>query len=123
MASILDTFYITIFNHYKKALGKKSIKIALLYINALEVSITLALATFFMAFANQMKMSIMSSTKFWVLFTLIALFIVSKNWMRYNGKKRIILNSKLKSKKTSIYLLWLLPLACFALAFILLQVQ
>ncbi|EDP72658.1 hypothetical protein FBALC1_16192 [Flavobacteriales bacterium ALC-1] len=120
---MLDTLYITIFNHYKKSLGKRSLPIALLYINFLELSIILALAAFFMAFASQMKMGLMSSTKFWVLFIIVALFVVFKNWMRYNGKKRNILNAKFKSKKTSIYLLWFLPLGCLAIAFILLQVQ
>jgi hypothetical protein len=120
---MLDNYYITIFNHYKKVFGKKSITIALLYINALEISIALALGAFFMAFASQMKMSVMSSSKFWVLFTLIALFIISKNWMRYNGKKRTILNAKSKRIDTSISLLWLIPIGCFTMAFILLQVQ
>jgi hypothetical protein len=118
---MLDTYYITIFNHYKKAFGKKSITIALLYISALEASITLALGAFFMAFAKQMKTSVMSSTKFWILFTLISLFIISKNWMRYNGKKRNILNAKLKRNNTSIYLIWILPVGCFAIALIMLQ--
>jgi len=122
MASIFDTYYISIFNYYKESLGKRSLKVALFYITFLELSITLALAAFFMAFANQMKMQVMSSTKFWVLFALIALFIVFKNWMRYNGKKRNILNAKSKLNNTSIYLLWLLPIGCFAIAFILLQV-
>tara|TARA_R110002111_G_scaffold252638_2_gene317594 strand:- start:5909 stop:6172 length:264 start_codon:yes stop_codon:yes gene_type:complete len=87
------------------------------------MSIILALASFFIAFAGQMKMLVMSSTKFWVLFTLIAIFVIFKNWMRYNGKKRNVLNAKLKPKHTSIYLLWLLPFGCLAIAFILLQVQ
>ncbi|RED44583.1 hypothetical protein DFQ10_103270 [Winogradskyella eximia] len=120
---MLDNYYITIFNHYKKVFGKKSITIALLYINALEISIALALGAFFMAFASQMKISVMSSSKFWVLFTLIALFIISKNWMRYNGKKRTILNAKSKRIDTSISLLWLIPIGCLTMAFILLQVQ
>jgi hypothetical protein len=120
---MLDTFYISVFNYYKKTLGKRSLNIALLYINFLELSIILALATFFMAFASQMKILVMSSTKFWVLFTIIALFIIFKNWMRYNGKKRNILNAKLKGKANSIYLLWLLPIGCIGIAFILLQVQ
>jgi len=120
---MLDIFYISIFNHYKKRLGKRSLTIALLYINFFELSIILALAAFFMAFASQMRMLVMSSTKFWVLYSLIATFVISKNWMRYNGRKRNILNAKLKPKQTSIYLLWLLPFGCLALAFILLQVQ
>ena len=121
--TMLDTFYISIFNYYKKRLGKRSLRLALLYINFLEMSITLALAAFFMAFASQMKILLVSSTKFWVLFSLVTLFIVFKNWMRYNGKKRNVLNAMSKGKQTSIYLLWLLPMGCFTIAFILLQVQ
>jgi len=122
MGSILDKYYITILNHYKKTYGKRSLTIALLYINFLEVSITLALAAFLMGFASQMKMQLMSSTKFWVLFTLITLFIISKNWMRYNGKKRMILKTKAGRNDTSIYLLWIFPIGCLAIASILLQV-
>jgi hypothetical protein len=120
--AMLDTFYISIFNYYKKAFGKKSLSLALLYVNFLELSIILALGAFFMAFANQMKMLLMSSTKFWVIFSLVTAFVISKNWMRYNGKKRTILNAKLKGQTTSIYLLWILPFGCLILAFILLQV-
>lgn len=119
---MLDNYYIQIFNYYKKKLGKRSLKIALFYITFLELSIIIALLAFLMAFASQMKMSVMSSSKFWVLYTLIALFIIFKNWMRYNGKKRNILNAKLKRNDTSIYLLWILPVGCFAIAFILLQI-
>jgi hypothetical protein len=120
---MLDTFYISILNHYKKRLGKKSLRLALFYINLLELSFLLALATFALAFASQMKMVVMSLTKFWILYGFVALFIMFKNWMRFNGKKRNILNAKLKPKHTSIYLLWLLPLGCLAMAFILLQIQ
>ncbi|WP_179348570.1 hypothetical protein [Winogradskyella pacifica] len=123
MTSLFDNYYILIFNHYKKKLGKRSLNIALFYITFLELSVIFALSTFLMAFASQMKMAIMSSTKFWVLFSIVALFIISKNWMRYNGKKRMILNAKSKRSDTSIYLLWLFPLGCFAIALILLQVQ
>ncbi|WP_218846273.1 hypothetical protein [Winogradskyella ludwigii] len=123
MGSILDTYYITILNHYKKTLGKQSLTIALLYINFLELSIVLALAAFLMGFASQMKMQLMSSTKFWVLLTIIALFVIAKNWMRYNGKKRMMLNAKSRRTDTSIYLLWILPIGCLAIASILLQVQ
>ena len=122
MGSLLDSFYITIFNHYKKALGKKSIKVALLYINLLELSIAFALAAFFLAFAKQMKMQLMSDTKFWVLITLLSFFILFMNWMRYNGKKRTILNANSKRVNLSIYLLWIIPLGCFTIAIILFQV-
>ena len=119
---MLDSFYISIFNYYKKTLGRISLSIALVYINLLELSIILALSSFFLAFAKQMKIAVMSSTKFWVLIGVVTLFVIFKNWMRYNGKKRIILNAKTKPKNASIYLLWLIPLGCFTIAFILLQV-
>ena len=119
---MLDIFYISIFNYYKKRLGKRSLTIAFLYINFLELSIILAFGAFFKAFASQMRIVILSSTKFWVLFGIIALFVVFKNWLRYTGRKRNILNAKLKDKATSIYLLWLLPFSSLAIGFILLQV-
>ncbi|REG89556.1 hypothetical protein [Winogradskyella sediminis] len=122
MASFTDTNYMYIFNHYKKKYGKKSINIALLYVCLLEFSFILAIGSFLKAFASQMKMSVLSNSKFWVLYTIIALFIISKNWMRYNGRKRNILNAKNKHKKSSIFLLWILPLGCIAIALILLQV-
>ena len=119
---MLDIYYISIFKHYKKAFGKKSISIALFYINALEISIILVLGAFLKAFATQMKITVMSTTKFWVLFVLIALFVISKNWMRYNGKKRTILNAKAKPNTMPIYLLWIIPVGCITLALILLKV-
>jgi len=120
---MLDIYYISVFNHYKKALGKRSLNLALFYICFLESSIIIALSTFFLAFAKQMNIITMSSVKFWSLFGIASLFIIFKNWMRYNGKKRNILNAKLKTKPISIYLLWLLPIGCFIIAFALMQVK
>jgi hypothetical protein len=120
--NMLDRYYITVFNFYKKSLGKRSLLLALLYINVLELSIILTFSTFFMAFAKQMKIITMTSTKFWMLFCLGSIFIVFKNWMRYNGKKRIVLNAKSKAQKISIYLLWLLPIGLLILSSILFQV-
>jgi ABC-type dipeptide/oligopeptide/nickel transport system permease component len=87
----------------------------------LEVSIALTIGAFFMAFTSQMKIATMSLNKFWVLFILVSIFIVFKNWMRYNGKRRHILKAKLKSSH-SIYVLWILPFAFIAIGVILLQV-
>ncbi|NNE32275.1 MAG: hypothetical protein HKN40_07900 [Winogradskyella sp.] len=119
---MLDSLYITVFNHYKRRLGKRSLFIALLYINLLELSLVLSLGAFFKAFANQMQMMSVSQEKLWVLFSLIGVFIVFKNWMRYNGKRRTVLNAKSKPKPISIYLLWLMPIGSFIMAFVLLQV-
>ncbi len=118
---MLDNYYISIFNYYKGFLGKRSLKLALFYINFLELSLILALGAFFIAFARQMKITTMSTVKFWVLFGLVSIFVIFKNWMRYNGKKRNVLNAKTKSKPTSIYLLWFLPFGCLIIALILLQ--
>ncbi|WP_426432071.1 hypothetical protein ACPX19_05885 [Winogradskyella sp. HB-48] len=119
---MLDNFYISVFNYYKKRFGKRTNKVALVYINLLEISIYLALATFFWAFSNQMNIVTMAMSKFWIILSLVSIFIIFKNWMRYNGKKRNIIKAKLKAKY-SIYLLWLLPLGCLILVFILLQVS
>ncbi len=120
--TMLDRYYISIFNHYKKQFGKKSLNLALFYICSLELSIILAVLAFFMAFASQMNMDVMSPIKFWMLFLLISIAIIFKNWMRYNGKKRNILNAKLKSQTTPLILLWILPFGCLFIALILLQV-
>ena len=119
---MLDNFYIAVFNYYKQSLGKISLKIALFYINLFELSLYLACSAFFLAFANQMNIPIMSMTKFWLLFSLISCFIIFKNWLRYNGKKRNVLKAKVRGKH-SMFLLWLLPIGCLAIAIILFQVQ
>ncbi|MFP4844403.1 hypothetical protein [Winogradskyella sp. PE311] len=119
---MLDNYYISVFKYYKKSIGKRSIALALVYINLLELSLILVICTFFMAFAKQMKIITMTSQKFWILFSMVSLFIVFKNWMRYNGKKRNVLNAKTKAKRTSIYLLWLLPLGYLIISFVLFQV-
>ena len=119
---MLDHFYISVFRYYKANLGKRSLKIAMLYINFLEISILLALAAFFKAFTAQMRLINMSETKFWTIVILAAFFVIFKNWMRYNGKRRHVLNAKQNGKKNSIYLLWLLPFGCILIAVILFQV-
>jgi hypothetical protein len=119
---MLDNFYISVFNFYKARLGKRANRVALFYINLLEISIYLAFGAFFLAFANQMNIATITMFKFWVIIGLVTLFIMFKNWMRYNGKKRNILNAKSRSKTPSIYLLWLLPIGCIVLAFVFLQV-
>jgi len=120
---MLDHFYISVFNYYKKAYGRRSLKIALLYINLLELAVLLALMAFFMAFASQMRLITLSTGKFWTIYSLISVVVVFKNWMRYNGKRRNVLNAKLKAKTTSIFLLWMLPFGCILLAIALLQVH
>ena len=119
---MLDNFYIYLFNHYKKKLGKRVSSIALFFINTLEISIYFALGSFFLAFINQINNTTIEISKFYILLGLISTFIIFKNWLRYNGKKRTILNAKHRSRTPSIYLLWLLPIGLIILAFVFLQV-
>jgi hypothetical protein len=53
-----------------------------------------------MKFCEQMKLTFLTTPNAWLLFVGISLFIVFKNWMGYNGKKRSILFSK-ASKRAS----------------------
>ncbi|RZV65899.1 MAG: hypothetical protein EX254_04515 [Flavobacteriaceae bacterium] len=64
----------------------------------------------------------MSSDKAWALFFLLSVIIYFKNWMQYSGKRRNVMNAKMsnrKTKKHSIWLLMLLPIACVALSVVL----
>ncbi len=118
---MLDRFYISIFNRLKTSMGKKAIPLALYYISFLELALLFALIAFFMVFAKQMKLGIMSQGKTIGLFIALALFVLFKNWMRYNGKRRHVLNAKVSSTRFSLWKLILLPVLCIALAVILLQ--
>ncbi len=119
---MLDRFYIAIYNYYKPSLGKRSARLALIYINFLELSLLLVGTSFFKAFASQMHMTRIEASKFWLVFGLVGLIICFKNWIRFNGKKRTVLNAQRKGPKPSMYLLWFLPIACLGLAAIFLKV-
>ncbi|MBL85602.1 hypothetical protein [Winogradskyella sp.] len=119
---MLDNFYISVFNSYKARLGKRANRVALFYINLLEISIYLAFGAFSLAFANQMNIATITMFKFWVIIGLVTLFIMFKNWMRYNGKKRNVLKAKSRTKTPSVILLWLLPLGGIILSIVFLQV-
>ena len=117
----LDTFYISFFNRFKKRFGKKSILLAQLYITVLETSLISLLVSFFMAFANQMKMNLMSGSKGMVLGFMLLLFIYFKNWMKYSGKKRNILNAKRNKSDEPLWKLILVPLVFLGLSVIFLK--
>jgi len=120
--SVFDQFVISVFNYYKAKFKRKANAIAIFYISLLQSSIILLLGVFFAAFFKQMNVETMSSSKAWTIFVLISVFIYFKNWMGYSGKKRNILNAKntkRKSQQHSIWVLWLLPIGCIALAVLL----
>jgi len=119
---MLDSFYISFFNISKKKLSKKAIPLALYYITLCEIAFYSLLAIFFAAFANQLNVGKISLQNAVILTILCVLFIWFKNYMRYNGKRRTILNAN-KSKKSKIqpWKLVVFPFACVILSIILYQ--
>jgi len=120
--SLSDQFFFNIYNYYKKSYKKLASRIAVIYINILQVSVLLLFGMFFSVFFEQMNVDFMSSEKAWILFVIAAIIICFKNWIQYSGKKRKVMNAKISSKKSKSYpilLLWALPVICIALTVIL----
>ena len=121
--TIFDQFALSIFNTYKPRFKQKANAIAVFYLSLLQSSILLLLGVFFAAFFRQMKVDTMSSSKAWTLFIITVIIIYFKNWMGFSGKKRLVLNAKRTKQKTqqhNVWILWLIPPACIALAILLL---
>lgn len=122
--TVFDQFALSVFNYYKPKYKQKASRLAVFYISFLQITLLLLLGVFFGAFLQQMKVATMSSEKAWILFTIASIFIYFKNWMGFTGKKRNVLNAKRLKRKAltyNIWLLWVLPFACIALALVLLQ--
>ena len=120
--TIFDQFVLSIFNYYKARFKRKANAIAVFYISVLQIALLLVLGVFFAVFFKQMHVETMSSSKAWTIFIIVWLFVYFKNWMSYTGKKRNILNAKntkRKSQQYSVLVLWLLPLGCIALSWLL----
>ncbi|WP_425076568.1 hypothetical protein [Psychroserpens sp. S379A] len=119
-----DIFFFSIFSHYKTRFKQKANTIAVFYISVLQIALLFLLGSFFAVFLSQMNVATMSSSKAWTLFIIASVIIYFKNWIQYSGKKRKVLNAKTnksKSKLYSIWLLWLLPIACIGLSIIILK--
>lgn len=122
--TVLEQFFFSVFAHFKGRFKQKANDIALVYISALEIAISFVLGCFFAAFLSQMHADLMTSGKAWTLFVLVAIGIYFKNWMKYGGKNRKVLNAKFNRKKTAehnIVLLLLLPFICFGFGVLLMQ--
>ena len=122
--SIFDSLFFNVFKYYKDAKSKKANQLATVYISILQCAILLLLGVFFAGFFNQMHMDTISQDKGWTLYILASIFLFFKNWIQYTGRKRSVLNAKMlkrKSRTYSIFMLWLLPVACIALAAIIWQ--
>jgi len=122
--SVFDALFFNMFKHYKDAKSKKANQLATTYISILQCAILLLLGVFFAGFFNQMHMDTISQDKGWTLYILASVFLFFKNWIQYTGRKRNVLNAKMlkrKSQTYSIFMLWLLPVACIVLAAIIWQ--
>ena len=98
--NLFDQFYISVYQIVKKYKPKLAAKAARFYVSLLQIGLFLLLGVFFMKFCDQMKLTFLTYPNAWLIFVGISLFIVFKNWMGYNGKKRSILFSKV-SKQAS----------------------
>lgn len=120
-----DPLFFNVFHHYKTSHKTKANDIALFYILMLQASILLVLGTFFMLFFSGMNVGLLSTSKAWILYIVIVIALIFRNWIYYTGKKRKVLNTKLNKangiKETNIWVLWMIPFACMALAVLLMQ--
>lgn len=119
-----DKLFFHFFQYYKAKKSKKANEIATFYVSFLQCSLLLLLGVFFAGFFKQMNVQTMSSSKAWILFVLVVIFIYFKNWMQYGGRKRKIRNVKmLKNKKLdyNIWVLWFLPVVVLGLTLVLFQ--
>ncbi len=114
-----DTLFFNVFDHYKPTKKQKANTIALYYISTLQCSLLLLAGIFITAFFNEMNSIRFSSESAWVLFIVLCIVIIFRNWMQYSGKKRTLLKAKLNSKKSkdqyNINLLWFLLAVSIAL--------
>lgn len=116
-----DSLYLSVFQHIKQRKPKRAARWARLYVSLVQIALCLVLGVFFIKFAQQMKLNVLDDTSLWIVSIGIVGFILFKNWMGYNGKKRAVLVSKniKRSKRHSILVLILIPITVFTLAFIL----
>ena len=119
-----NQLYITVFSRFKGRFKQKANTIALYYISVVEIALLLLIGVFFNKFLDQMKVVFMTGADAWLLFVMTAVFIHFKNWVRYSGRKRRVLNAKLSSKKGleySSFLLIVLPIGIVGLSLLMLK--
>ena len=120
-----DSFFFTVFQHYKGTYKKKANSIALFYISTLQCSLLLLSGILLSAFLNEMNSITISPSTAWTLFVILSVFLYFKNWIQYSGKKRKVLNAKRNNKKTpqqfNIWLLWFFLVGSIGLSIILLS--
>ena len=118
-----DAIYIQVYNKTKDRYRQKAKQIAGMYVSVLQISAIFAVGSFFFVFLNQMNV-VVGSEKAWIVFLLISLFLMFKNWMKYNGKMRSTLSAKYNTTKHANFnnaVLITLPLICIGLGLLILQ--
>jgi len=118
LMDFFDSLYLSVFQHIKQRKPKLAVRWSSLYVSLVQIALSLVLGIFFIKFAMQIKLNILDDTSLWIVSIGIVGFILFKNWMSYNGKKRAVLMSK-RSKTHSILVLILIPISLFSLVFIL----
>ena len=117
-----DSLFFNVFNHYKTSYKSKANDIALCYIIFLQASFLLLFGTFLMLFFGGMNVDILSNSKAWVVYIMIVIALLFRNWIYYTGKKRKVLNTTqnkgMNRKSTSVWVLWMIPFACLLLSII-----
>ena len=120
-----DQLYISVYLRAKASFPKKAKQFARRYVSILQIGILLLFGVFVFKFSKQMKLHVMDSTSFYMLFVGTSGFILFKNWMNYNGKKHNILwsnSSKRSPRPYSLIHLISFPVLIFALSVILARV-
>ncbi|GGI56091.1 hypothetical protein [Winogradskyella haliclonae] len=118
---MFDNFYISFLNYTKSKLGRKAMPVSLYYVNVVEIAFYGLITSFFAAFASQLNIGKISSEKAIILSVLCVFFIYLKNWMRYNGKRRNVLNAKSPKNNVQQWKLVMFPIACIVLTIIFYQ--
>jgi len=118
---MFDQFYISFLNSFKDRFRKASVKLSYWYICLLELSFYGMLVSFFAAFSSQMHINTIDGNKTAILLVLGSLFVCFKNWMRYNGKRRHVLNASIKKKSVKALVLIVLPFVFLMLTFLFYQ--
>ena len=120
---LFDQFYISVYQIIKKYNPRSAARVARFYVSLLQIGLFLLSGVFFMKFCEQMKLTFLTPPNAWLLFVGISLFIMFKNWMGYNGKKRSILFSKASKRASqhSFFTLLIFQFLVYGLTFVVLK--
>lgn len=124
LADMFDNLFFKFIEHYKPKYKTKAKTVAALYITFLQISIVLVFGVFFSKFLKQFHVDTLSQSNAWLLFAITSVIIYFKNWMQYAGRSLTVKKAKKAisvQKDQSVWILWLLPFGCIALALILLN--